>query len=359
MSDIISWDKAIDKKVKSSDDKDLGRVQAITRDYVQTKEGMVSKNYYFIPRYYITGYDGSNIWVSLKKDEVKSRFESGSEPDLTRWHTPDYEQLRARVSSEFQDFERSIPPYRRSNEGGVPLSWDNIIGKDVRSADKKDVGKVESISTDYVEVREGLVSKKHYFVPKYYIEGFDGDTLHASLTKDDLKSRYERESPPSPEEFQKAECREVVRSVDATYPQFLYGVPWMAREPSTEILVDYSGTTYNIPWDEIIHKHVRTSDNIELGHVERIGNEFLVVREGVGDARLYYIPKAYIRDFDGAQLWIDAPNALVRTKFENENEPSQVELRTLASDAPRLRKRSIPPSGDPDRVTIEHDVDLT
>ena len=25
MTDIISWDKAIDKKVKSSDDKDLGK----------------------------------------------------------------------------------------------------------------------------------------------------------------------------------------------------------------------------------------------------------------------------------------------------------------------------------------------
>ena len=40
MSDIISWDKAIDRKVKSSDDKDLGKIQSITRDYIQTKEGL-------------------------------------------------------------------------------------------------------------------------------------------------------------------------------------------------------------------------------------------------------------------------------------------------------------------------------
>ena len=31
--------KLIDKKVKTSDDKDLGKVQSITRDYIQTKEG--------------------------------------------------------------------------------------------------------------------------------------------------------------------------------------------------------------------------------------------------------------------------------------------------------------------------------
>jgi hypothetical protein len=356
MSEIISWDKAIDKKVKSSDDKDLGKVQAITRDYVQTKEGIVSKNYYFIPRYYITGYDGSNLWVSLTRDEVKSRFESDKEPDITRWQTPDYEQRRTSVSSQYPDFETTIPSYRLSTDAGVPLSWDKIIGKDLRSADKKDVGKVESISTDYIEVKEGVVSKKHYFVPKYYIQGYDGDRLYAALTKEELKSRYERDSPPSPEEFQQQEYRERVRSVDAENPQFLHGIPWMAKEPSTQIPVDYSGTTYNIPWDEIVHKHVRTTDNVEVGYVERVGNEFLVVREGVADVHIYYVPKAYIRDYDGAQLWIDAPSTLVRAKFEKEHEPSPEELRALASEAPRFRR---PAPANPDKVTIQEDVDLT
>lgn len=358
MSEIISWDKAIDKKVKSSDDKDLGKVQSITRDYVQTKEGMVSKNYYFIPRYYITGYDGSSLWVSLTKDEVKSRFESESEPDITRWQTPEYEQQRSSVSRRYPDFEASIPAYGASTSEGVPLSWDKIIGKDVKSSDKKDVGKVESISTDYIEVKEGIVSKKHYFVPKYYIQGYDGNNIHASLTKDELESRYERDSPPSPEEFQRAEYRERMKTVDEKYPQFLHGVPWMSREPDTQIPVDYSGTTYNIPWDEIIHKHVRTTDNVEVGYVERVGNEFLVVREGVADVHIYYVPKAYIRDYDGAQLFIDAPSTLVRAKFEKDSEPTKEELRTLASEAPRLRRGSHPTT-DPNRVTIEEDVDLT
>src|SRR5687767_4175717 len=177
MSDIISWDKAIDKKVKSSDDKDLGKVQSITREYVQTKEGVVSKNYYYIPRYYITGYDGTNIWVSLTKDEVKARFESENEPDVTRWQTSDYEQRRSTVSSQFPEFDTRIPTYRENLNEDVPLSWDKIIGKEVRSSDNKDVGKVESISSDYIEVKEGLVSKKHYFVPKYYIQGYDGEKL--------------------------------------------------------------------------------------------------------------------------------------------------------------------------------------
>ena len=40
---ILSWDEAKDKKVKSSDDKDLGKIQNVTRDYIEIKEGLISK----------------------------------------------------------------------------------------------------------------------------------------------------------------------------------------------------------------------------------------------------------------------------------------------------------------------------
>lgn len=363
--DIISWDKAIDKKVKSSDDKDLGKVQSITRDLIQTKEGTVSKNYYFIPKYYLTGYDGSNLWVSLTKDEVRSRFEKEKEPEPTELETPEYEARRTEVTTRYPDFASNIPMYSPSAAATVQMPWDKLISKKVKSSDNKDIGEVESVATNYIEVKEGMVSKKHYYMPKYYLQGFDGDNLRAALTKDDVKDRFERDSPPSPSEFESAEYMEQKRRVESQYPQFLHGVPWMAKEPGTEIQVDFSGTTYNIPWDVIIHKHVRTSDNVEVGYVERIGNEFIVVREGVSDVHIYYVPKTYIRDYDGSQLWIEAPSTLVRPKFEKESEPTPEELRALARDAPRF-KRTIPATEQPpaqrtggtDTVVVEEEVDL-
>jgi hypothetical protein len=42
MPDIISWDKAIGKKVKSSDNEDLGKIQSITKECIQTKEGSIN-----------------------------------------------------------------------------------------------------------------------------------------------------------------------------------------------------------------------------------------------------------------------------------------------------------------------------
>lgn len=354
MNDIISWDKAIGRKVKSSDDKDLGKVQSITHDYIQTKEGTVSKNYYFIPKYHLSGYDGDNLWVSLTKDEVKSRFEKEKEPDLAELETPEYKERRTAVMQQYPEFASSIPA------GMVQMPWDKIIGNKVKSSDKKDLGDVESISRDYIEVKEGMLSKKHYFIPKHFIRGYDGDNLYASLTKDEVKDRFERDSPPSPSELQSETYREQMRDADANHPQFVHGVPWMAKEPSTEIPVDYSGTTYKIPWDQLIHKHVRTTDNIEIGYVERIGNEFVVVREGVSDAHIYYVPKAYIRDYDGSQLWIDAPSGLVRSKFERESEPDIEELRSLARDAPRFKRAAEPEPQrmDPDSVTVQTNVDM-
>src|SRR6185503_15261873 len=149
MSDVISWDKAIDRKVKSSDDKDLGKVQSITRDYIQTKEGMVSKNYYFIPKYYLSGYDGDKLWLSLTKGEVKSRFEKENAPEPSEWETPDYVQHRTVVTERYPEFATSIP------RGMVQMPWDKIIGKKVKSSDRKDLGDVDSVSSDYIEVKEG------------------------------------------------------------------------------------------------------------------------------------------------------------------------------------------------------------
>jgi hypothetical protein len=340
MSDIISWDKAIGKKVKSSDDKDLGKVESITLDYIQTKEGMISKTYYFIPKYHLSGYDGDKLWVSLTKDEVKTKFERENAPEPSEWDTQEYRERRTTITQQHPDFATNIPAYKPSSDM-VQLSWDKIIGKKVKSSDKKDLGDAESVATEYIEVKEGRMSKKHYYIPKYYIQGFDGDTLYTSLTKDEIKDRYERDSPPSPSESQIPEYQERMHQVESAHSQFVHGVPLMAKEPTTEISVDYSGTTYDIPWDQLIHKHARTTDKAEIGYVERIGNEFIVVREGVSNVHIYYIPKTYIRDYDGSQLWIDAPSGFIRSRVERETVPAVEELRAMAIEAPRY-KRSEP-----------------
>ncbi|MFL6397835.1 MAG: hypothetical protein ACJ706_11890, partial [Nitrososphaeraceae archaeon] len=132
MSDIISWDNAIDKKVKSSDDKDLGKVQSITKEYIQTKEGALSKNYYFIPKYHIQGYDGDNLWVSLTKDEIKERFEKEKAPDPSEFETPEYSQRRTNIINQYPDFESNIPQYNvGTSSSAAPSSTQTTVSEDM------------------------------------------------------------------------------------------------------------------------------------------------------------------------------------------------------------------------------------
>jgi hypothetical protein len=350
LADIISWDKAIGKKVKSSDDQDLGKIQSITKDYIQTKEGLVSKNYYFVPKYYIQGYDGDHLWISLTKGEVKSRFEKDKEPHPTEFETPEYNQRRSEVTRQYPDFDSNIPTYTRSSSssGGesststseagtqdsVGMPWEKILDKKVKSSDDQDLGKVQSISSNYVEVTEGVVSKKRYFIPKYYIEGYDGENLYSSITKDEIKNRYQRDAPPSESEFRSQEYEERKRKVDTAHPQFIHGVPFMAREPGVTLRDGQSGEALDIPWEEVVHKHVRTTDDVDIGDVERVGNEFIVVREGVAKVHLYYVPKPFIYNYDGSYLYISTPSGLVSAKFERETEPTPEEVRALAREAP-------------------------
>ncbi len=41
------------------------------------------------------------------------------------------------------------------------------------------------------------------------------------------------------------------RKVDLTYPQFLHGITFMAKESGVYLQTEHSGETINVPWEEI------------------------------------------------------------------------------------------------------------
>ena len=94
-----------------------------------------------------------------------------------------------------------------------------------------------------------------------------------------------------------------------------------------------TGDIIKIRWEEVIHKHVRTSDNVDIGDVDQVGNEFIVVREGVVSVHMYYIPKSYINHYDGSSLWVSVPSGLVSAKFERKTEPTKEEMDSILNEA--------------------------
>jgi hypothetical protein len=74
----------------------------------------------------------------------------------------------------------------------VGLSWDKVIGKDVKSIDEKDIGKIKDISQDHIQIEKGLVDKERYSVPKSFAERYEDDLVFLSLTEDEIKDKFKK-----------------------------------------------------------------------------------------------------------------------------------------------------------------------
>ncbi len=114
-------------------------------------------------------YDGDNLWVSLTKDEVKSRFEGEKGPPPSTFEIPEYLERRTTITKQYPDFETNIPAYAGGSRSvttapdSVAVPWDKTIDRKVKSSDNEDIGKVESIAPGYVEVKDGTVHKVSLF----------------------------------------------------------------------------------------------------------------------------------------------------------------------------------------------------
>ncbi|MFB5600437.1 MAG: hypothetical protein ACE5SW_09455 [Nitrososphaeraceae archaeon] len=223
-----------------------------------------------------------------------------------------------------------------SNSSSNSISWNKLMGKKVKSNDDENLGKIKTLGQDFIEVESGHVSKSRFFIPKYYSKFYDGDELYIDLTKDQVKEKFERDEPPLPNELETQEYMERKKKIDENFPQFVDGVPFMAKEPDIALKLDSDNTEkLEIPWNEAVHKHVRSSDNVDIGDIELVGNGYIVVREGVANIRKYYIPTSFIANYDGSNFYIKSPSGLMSARFERTSEPTPEELRLLIEQKPK------------------------
>jgi hypothetical protein len=76
----ILWDEVKDKKVKSSDGENLGKIEKVSQNHVMIEEGMFKKKRFWIPKFLVDVYDGKNLWLDIKKEEVTQRYYYDEEP---------------------------------------------------------------------------------------------------------------------------------------------------------------------------------------------------------------------------------------------------------------------------------------
>ncbi|HZE78932.1 MAG TPA: YsnF/AvaK domain-containing protein [Nitrososphaeraceae archaeon] len=87
-----------------------------------------------------------------------------------------------------------------SNTSNGSIDWDEIIKKEARGSGNEDLGEVQEVSGDYVLVQRGIVNKEKFYIPRDLVESYDGDVLRFRVSEEDAKSRFLRDSAPTPSE---------------------------------------------------------------------------------------------------------------------------------------------------------------
>jgi hypothetical protein len=81
------------------------------------------------------------------------------------------------------------------------IIWDDLKGKEARGITKDvDLGEVQEVGKNFVLTQKGTLSKEKFYIPKYLVNGYDGDTLWFNISEGD-KSGFRRDSAPTYEEY--------------------------------------------------------------------------------------------------------------------------------------------------------------
>ena len=98
------------------------------------------------------------------------------------------------------------------------IAWDDVIKKEARGAsDDSDFGEVQEVGQHYVLTQKGLVNREKFYIPKYLVQGYDGDTLWFNATENQLDG-FKMDSPPSYDDYSRYRTSDMRQDVETRIP---------------------------------------------------------------------------------------------------------------------------------------------
>ena len=92
-----------------------------------------------------------------------------------------------------------------NNNPITTINWNDIINHDTRSIDYADLGKVKGLYEPFIVIERGTINKEKLYIPKSLIKKYSANVLYLSITEQEAKDTYIRESPPSEDEIKQME----------------------------------------------------------------------------------------------------------------------------------------------------------
>ena len=76
---------------------------------------------------------------------------------------------------------------------------------------------------------------------------------------------------------------------------------------------------------DLIQESVHTSDDVDIGDIEAISKEMIVVKRGIKNIHYYYIPVSEVERWDKNIVWLTVTEKEVKDNYENNKKPSPSE----------------------------------
>lgn len=98
------------------------------------------------------------------------------------------------------------------------IAWNDVIKKEARGApDDSDFGEVQEVGQHYVLTQKGIMNKERFYIPKYLVQGYDGNTLWFNASGDQLDA-WKRDSAPSYDEYSRFRKEDTPRDIETRIP---------------------------------------------------------------------------------------------------------------------------------------------
>jgi uncharacterized protein (TIGR02271 family) len=102
-------------------------------------------------------------------------------------------------------------------------------------------------------------------------------------------------------------------------------------------------STSNIDWNDVIKKEARGSGDEDLGEVQEVGSNYVLVQKGLLNKEKFYIPKDKVESYDGDKLRFRITEAEVQSKYMGDSPPSSLTSRTQSTaDRTKVEETTVP-----------------
>ena len=102
-------------------------------------------------------------------------------------------------------------------------------------------------------------------------------------------------------------------------------------------------STSNIDWNDVIKKEARGSGDEDLGEVQEVGSNYVLVQKGLLNKEKFYIPKDKVESYDGHKLRFRITEAEVQSKYMGDSPPSSLTTGTQSTaDRTKVGETTVP-----------------